>query len=69
MRHAPLPEGEQAVLEQLLAIRDELSLLKQDRSTYIKSHDVLSLYNRVIEQVHGLNSLRGDKELEQNKGW
>ncbi|KAL8914435.1 MAG: hypothetical protein Q9171_000940 [Xanthocarpia ochracea] len=64
-----LDPKEQPILDQLLATRDKLFLLKQDRSTYIKSHDVLDLYEQVIEQVHLLNILREahDKPLEQNR--
>ncbi|MCJ1361534.1 hypothetical protein MMC16_000634 [Acarospora aff. strigata] len=66
---APLDPKEQPILDSLLQIRDQLSLLKQDRSTYIKSHDVLSLYEQVIEQVQLLNVLRRAqrKPLEQNR--
>ena len=66
----PLDPKEQPILDRLLATRDKLSLLKQDRSTYIKSHDVLDLYEQVIEQVHLLNIIREehDKPLEQNRG-
>ncbi|KAI4282974.1 MAG: hypothetical protein L6R38_002541 [Xanthoria sp. 2 TBL-2021] len=64
-----LDPKEQHILDRLLATRDKLSLLKQDRSTYIKSHDVLDLYEQVIEQVHLLNIIREehDKPLEQNR--
>ncbi|MCJ1255538.1 hypothetical protein MMC24_003354 [Lignoscripta atroalba] len=67
---APLDPEEQPILDSVLYIRDRLSLLKQDRSTYIKSHDVLQLYEQVIEQVHLLNVIRKehDKPLEQNRG-
>lgn len=67
---APLDPKEQPILDCLLHIRDKLSLLKQDKSTYIKSRDVLSLYDQVIEQVHLLNKIREDngKPLEQNRG-
>ncbi|KAL8681532.1 MAG: hypothetical protein Q9186_002348 [Xanthomendoza sp. 1 TL-2023] len=65
----PLDPKEQPILDRILTIRDNLSLLKQDRSTYIKSHDVLELYDQVIEQVHLLNIVREDqdKALEQNR--
>ncbi|KAL8928353.1 MAG: hypothetical protein Q9172_000945 [Xanthocarpia lactea] len=65
----PLNPKEQPILDQLLATRDKLFLLKQDRSTYIKSHDVLDLYEQVIEQVHLLNILREahGKPLEHNR--
>lgn len=67
---APLDPKEQPMLDSLLQIRDQLSVLKQDKSTYIKSHDVLSLYEQVIEQVQLLNVIRREhkKPLEQNRG-
>lgn len=67
---APLDPREQPILDRILVVRDSLSLLKQDRSTYIKSHDVLKLYEEVIAQVHLLNVIREeqDKPLEQNRG-
>lgn len=64
---APLDPQEQPVLERILTLRDQLSLLKQDRSTYVKSQDVLTLYNNLIDQVETLNSLRVDKRDEQNR--
>ena len=68
--HAFLDPKEQSILDSLLHLRDKLSLLKQDKSTYIKSHDVLGLYEEVVEQVHLLNNVRkeDDKPLEQNRG-
>lgn len=67
---APLDPQEAPILDRVLFLRDKLSLLKQDKSTYIKSNDVLSLYNEVIEQVHQLNRIREKhgKPLEQNRG-
>ncbi|KAF6224073.1 hypothetical protein HO133_010647 [Letharia lupina] len=67
--HAPLDPKEQPILDRVLHLRDELSLLKQDKSTYIKSYDVISLYDQVIEQVHALNTVREEhgKPLEQNR--
>lgn len=66
---APLDPKEQPILDRLLSIRDQLSLLRRDKSTYIKSHDVIRLYDHVIEQVHLLNIIRDehDKPLEQNR--
>ena len=67
---APLDPKEQPILDRVLHLRDELSILKQDKSTYIKSHDVIALYDQVIEQVHSLNIIREEhgKPLEQNRG-
>ncbi|KAL9031007.1 MAG: hypothetical protein Q9196_000908 [Gyalolechia fulgens] len=66
---APLDPKEQPILDRILNIRDQLSLLRRDKSTYIKSHDVLRLYDQVIEQVRLLNIIRDehDKPLEQSR--
>lgn len=64
----PLDPKEQPILDSLLAVRTKLELLKQDRSTYVKSQDVIDLYNEVIEQVVDLNDIRTTKRLEQNRG-
>lgn len=63
----PLDPKEQPILDKLQSIRTELELLKRDRSTYVKSQDVLKLYDQVIEQVIILNEIRVTKRLEQNK--
>ncbi|KAL8711538.1 MAG: hypothetical protein Q9220_003948 [cf. Caloplaca sp. 1 TL-2023] len=65
----PLDPKEQPLLDRILTIRDKLSILKQDKSTYIKSQDVLELYDQTIEQVHLLNVIREEHEkpLEQNR--
>ncbi|MCJ1353680.1 MAG: hypothetical protein MMC33_003667 [Icmadophila ericetorum] len=67
--YAWLDPKEQPILDAILSLRDKLSLLKQDRSTYIKSHDVLALYDELVEQVHQLNDIRKahHKALEQNR--
>lgn len=67
---APLDPRESPILDRVLFLRDKLSLLKQDKSTYIKSNDVLGLYDEVIAQVHQLNIIREEhgKPLEQNRG-
>ncbi|KAL9593200.1 MAG: hypothetical protein Q9219_007646 [cf. Caloplaca sp. 3 TL-2023] len=66
---APLDPQEQRILDRILIIRDDLSLLRRDKSTYIKSYDVLRLYDQVINQAHSLNDIREehDKPLEQNR--
>ncbi|CAL3967450.1 unnamed protein product [Diplocarpon coronariae] len=63
----PFDEREQPILEHLMKLREELTMLKQDRSTYIKSPDVLSLYDRVVEQVKILNEIRSNKSQEDNR--
>lgn len=61
---------EQPILESILRVRDNLQLLKEDKSTYVKSQDVLALYHQVIEQVNLLNVIREEhgKPSEQNRG-
>lgn len=44
-----------------------MELLQQDKSTYVKSQDVIDLYNQIIEQVVILNELRTNKRHEQNR--
>lgn len=68
--HAALDPQEEPILNSILTLRDRLLLLKQDKSTYIKSLDVLEQYDQVIEQVHLLNLVREKhgKPLEQNRG-
>lgn len=58
----PLDPREQPILEKLLRTRDALLLLKQDKSSYIKSRDVLPLYEEVIGEVETLNSIRKDRD-------
>lgn len=67
---APLNPQEEPVLESLLHLRDQLYLLKQDKSTYIKSDDIINLHDQVIEQVHQLNVIREEHgiPLEQHRG-
>ncbi|KAI7585939.1 hypothetical protein KC343_g19457, partial [Hortaea werneckii] len=63
----PLDPKEQPVLDRILVIRDHLSILKQDRSTYVRSADVVKYYNQLIEQVEILNQIRETKRDEQNR--
>jgi hypothetical protein len=65
--HAPVGPQEKPILEKLLMTRDKLLLLKQDKSTYVKSQDVLPLYEEIIDQIHNLNDVRGSDHLVQNR--
>lgn len=65
---APLDPKELPILNKLLSIRDKLELLKQDKTKYVKSQDVVPLYNDIIEQVELLNSIHVGKRNEQNRG-
>ena len=64
---APVPAQEKPILDKLLLTRDKLLLLKEDKSTHVKSQDVLPLYEEVTEQVHLLNDVRGSDHLVQNR--
>lgn len=65
---APLDPQEKPILDKLLGVRDELLLLKQDKTKYVKSQDVNHLYEEVIVQVELLNQIRVNKREEQNRG-
>jgi hypothetical protein len=64
----PLNPAEKPILESLQHIRDELMLLKQDRTTYVKSKDVMVLYDKVVEQVQLLSDIRAEKPEQENRG-
>ena len=65
---APLDPREKPILQSLLEVRDKLLLLKQDKSTYVKSQDILPIYEDVIAQVHKINEVRtADHRLEENR--
>jgi hypothetical protein len=66
----PLPQDarERAILDHLVIIRDKLLLLKQDRTTYIRSQDVIPLYEETIEQVKELQIVRAEiGDAEENR--
>ncbi|KAJ4396437.1 hypothetical protein N0V93_000656 [Gnomoniopsis smithogilvyi] len=54
----PQDTREQEILERLTAIRDQLLLLKQDRTKYIRSKDVMALYDQTIEEVRKVTEVR-----------
>jgi hypothetical protein len=66
----PMPKDsrEREILERLMAIRDQLLLLKQDRTKYIRSQDVQQLYDQAVEQVKQLNDVRKGIEHSENRG-
>jgi len=53
-----VPSAEQPVLEKLIQLRQRLQLLNKDRTKYIRSQDVLAIYEALIEQVQKLNTVR-----------
>ncbi|KAF4994787.1 hypothetical protein FDECE_12992 [Fusarium decemcellulare] len=63
----PLPRDprERAILDKLTMVRDQLLLLKQDRTNYIRTQDVMPLFDQTMDQVKELTVVRaetGDKE-------
>ncbi|KAH7325782.1 hypothetical protein B0I35DRAFT_421169 [Stachybotrys elegans] len=65
---APRDAREQEILERLQLVRDQLLLLKRDRTTYIRSQDVLPLYGQTIEEVKRLNDIRAETgNREENR--
>ncbi|MCO5555841.1 hypothetical protein L7F22_009386 [Adiantum nelumboides] len=55
-----IPIEEQPILESLINIRNRLTALKKDSSTYVKPQDVQQLYQAVIKQVSRLNTVRDE---------
>ncbi|RYP18958.1 hypothetical protein DL765_003636 [Monosporascus sp. GIB2] len=64
---APKDEGEKEILENMVNIRDQLQLRKLDRSTYVRTQDVMVLYDQAIDQVKRLNEIRHGKAAEENR--
>lgn len=60
----PLPQDprEQVILSRLSEIRDCLLLLMQDRTTYIRSQDVIPLYDDTMTKVQELSEIRSEIE-------
>ncbi|TAQ91433.1 hypothetical protein B7494_g213 [Chlorociboria aeruginascens] len=63
----PLDPREQPILDALLQIREDLIILKQNRASYVKSSDVMALYDKVVVQVRLLNDIRTDKPPGENR--
>jgi hypothetical protein len=65
-----VPKVEQPVLEKLITLRQRLQLLNKDRTKYIRSQDVLAIYESLIDQVQRLNAIRrqeGNTADDQNR--
>jgi hypothetical protein len=65
-----VPKAEQPVLEKLITLRQRLQLLNKDRTKYIRSQDVLAIYESLIDQVQRLNNIRrqeGNTADDQNR--
>ena len=65
---APRDEGEKRILAELVSLRDQLLLRKLDRTTYVRTQDVMVLYEKTLDQVRQLNELRRGHMREENQG-
>jgi len=63
----PKDERERRILKRLVEIRDSLLLLKSDRTTYIRSQDVIPLFHETIQQVKDLNEMRSEDETKREE--
>ena len=53
-----VPEEELPILEAIINIRNRLQALKKDRQNYIKSSTVTEIYDEVIIEFYGPNSIK-----------
>lgn len=66
----PLPRDprERAILDKLIMTRDHLLLLKQDRTNYIRTQDVMPLFDQTMDQVKELTVVRAETgDSEENR--
>lgn len=58
-----MPSEELPILENLLRSRDQLTILKrQERENYVRTSDVLKIYNEALKQVKKLNDVRDEAQ-------
>lgn len=55
-----MPTTPEIVAEKLAKFRESLIMLKQDRTTYVKSSSVVRLYDELCEYVRQSQELEGD---------
>lgn len=63
----PKDERERRILDKLTVIRDQLLLLKRDRTKYIRTQDVMEPYDELVEQVRELNEIRKGEHKGENR--
>jgi hypothetical protein len=65
----PMPRDarEREILDSLVGIRDHLLLLKRDRTKYIRTQDVMLIYDQVVQQVRQLNEIRKGERPGENR--
>ncbi|ORX46307.1 hypothetical protein DM01DRAFT_1339626 [Hesseltinella vesiculosa] len=70
MNSTSIPLEESSILEHLITIRNRLSALKKDRSSYAKTDDIIPLYKQTEQQLENLANVRaGDvwNRLNRNR--
>jgi len=63
----PKDAREREILRELEAIRDQLLLIKQDRTKYVRSRDVMLLYDQTVEQVRLMMQAREGHQVGENR--
>ncbi|RSH89453.1 hypothetical protein EHS25_002002 [Saitozyma podzolica] len=61
-----VPQEELPVLESLIQIRNRLTALKKDTTKFVRTQDVMSIYNAVVKQVTRLNAIRDEQSQAQS---
>jgi hypothetical protein len=64
----PRDEGEMQILQELELVLAQLQIRRADRANYVRSQDVMILYDQTIQQVRHLTELRQGKKVEENRG-
>lgn len=62
MSTAAAPPTSIAISEKLSSLRENLIELKQDRTTYVKSHDVVKHYDELCENIGKIYDIREFEE-------
>ncbi|ORY27366.1 hypothetical protein BCR39DRAFT_538513 [Naematelia encephala] len=60
MASSMVPQEELPVLEAFINIRNRLTALKKDTTKFIRTQDVMPIYNAVVKQVTKLNEIRDE---------
>ncbi|KAK9782878.1 hypothetical protein AB5N19_09463 [Seiridium cardinale] len=63
----PSDEGELQILQELELVQSQLQIRRADRANYVRSQDVMVLYDQTIEQVRRLTEIRQGKKTQENR--
>ncbi|KAG2199452.1 hypothetical protein INT47_011564 [Mucor saturninus] len=62
-----VPPEEQPALERLLGIRAKLSVVKRDRSSYLKLEDIMAIRYEIEQEMKALSQVRGGCLLDESR--